>query len=108
LSVALQTFSQTFSMTALVAIGTMSSMIAITSAAELELPRAAAHWPHYRRAACWDCCCLRVRYVRHRQVESTYGTGFDPRNYDQTQPRFYLGHSRTYARYWVEVAWPVQ
>jgi hypothetical protein len=46
--------------------------------------------------------------VRHRQVESTYGTAFDPRNDDQTEPHFYLGRSRTYARYWVEIIPPVQ
>ena len=86
-----QMFGQKFSTTTLVAVGAMLSTIAIASAAELEVPKAAAHWPHYRRAACWDCCCLHVRYVRHRQVESTYGTWFDPRNYDETEPHFYLG-----------------
>jgi hypothetical protein len=32
-------------------------------------------------------------------LESTYGTGFDPRNYDTTEPHHYLGPVR---------AWPVR
>jgi hypothetical protein len=92
-----------------VAIGAMG--VNAASAAELAIPGGAAHWHHYRHyqhVTCWDCCCLHVRYVRHRQVESTYGTGFDPRNYDETEPHFYLGRGRTYARYWVEVVRPVE
>ncbi len=92
--------------TTAIAIGAMGAIA--VSAAELAIPGGAAHWHHHWHVACWDCCCLHVRYVRHRQVESTYGTGYDPRNYDQTEPHFYLGRSRTYARYWVEILPPVQ
>ena len=34
--------------------------------------------------------------------ESTYGLDFDPRNFDQTEPYFYLGRVRTYPQYWVD------
>ena len=29
------------------------------------------------------------------------GTGFDPRNFDTTEPHYYLGRMRAYPRYWV-------
>lgn len=51
---------------------------------------------------CGPCGCLTVRYVYHRSLESTYGTGFDPRNYDQTEPHFYFGRIRAYPRYYVD------
>lgn len=51
--------------------------------------------------ACGPCGCLRVTYVYHRDIRTTYGTGFDPRNFDQTEPYFYPGPVRGYPRYWV-------
>lgn len=59
--------------------------------------------PPARHAACWcgPCGCLHVSYVRHRELRSTYGIGFDPRNYDQTEPHYFLGPMRAYPRYWV-------
>jgi hypothetical protein len=51
---------------------------------------------------CGPCGCLTVRYVYHRILESTYGTGFDPRNYDQTEPHFYFGPVRAFPRYYVD------
>ena len=49
---------------------------------------------------CGGCGCTAVSYVRHRELRSTYGLRFDPRNFDQTAPYHYFGRMRTYARYW--------
>jgi hypothetical protein len=38
-------------------------------------------------------------YVYHRDLRQTYGTGFDPRNYDETEPHYYFGPVRRYVRY---------
>jgi hypothetical protein len=70
------------------------------AAADLRVPPrvAGAHvWPR-----CGPCGCLQVRYVYHRTLESTYGLSFDPRNYDQTEPHYYLGRVRAYPRYFVD------
>jgi len=69
-------------------------------AADLAVPRgvARAHVGPY----CGPCGCLRVTYVRHRSVETTYGLSYDPRNYDQTEPHHYLGPVRSYPQYSVE------
>lgn len=67
------------------------------TAADLPIPNhrnAAAHW-------CGPCGCLHVTYEHHRELRSTYGIGFDPRNYDQTEPHYYFGPMRAYPRYWV-------
>jgi len=76
-------------------------------AAEL-VPPAAAH-VRYPYAGAWygPCGCLHVSYVFHRELRSTYGLSFDPRNFDQTQPHYYFGGIRAYPRYWVDVG-PVQ
>jgi hypothetical protein len=67
------------------------------NAADLPVP------VHARQAARWcgSCGCLHVSYVHHRELRSTYGVGFDPRNYDQTEPHYYFGPMRAYPRYWV-------
>ena len=49
---------------------------------------------------CGRCGCLQVSHVRHRELRSTYGTAFDPRNFDTTEPHYYFGPVRTYPRYW--------
>jgi hypothetical protein len=73
-------------------------------AAELSVP----HYPHRVHAAnCGPCGCLRVFWQRHRDIRATYGLNFDPRNYDQTEPHFYLGPVRGYPRYVVEGVGPV-
>jgi hypothetical protein len=76
-------------------------------AAELQ-PPAVAH-VRYRHAAprCGACGCLHVSYVYHRELRSTYGTGFDPRNFDQTEPYYYFGRIQAYPRCWVD-AEPMQ
>jgi hypothetical protein len=76
-------------------------------AAEL-LPPAVAHVRHQHTAAWYGPCgCLHVSYVFHRELRSTYGLSFDPRNFDQTEPYYHFGRLRAYPRYWVE-AEPVQ
>jgi hypothetical protein len=55
-----------------------------------------------QQAWCGPCGCLRVDFDHHRELRSTYGTGFDPRNYDETQPHYYFGAMRAYPRYSVE------
>jgi hypothetical protein len=68
------------------------------TAADLPVPvRQAAHW-------CGPCGCLHVSHVHHRELKSTYGAGFDPRSYDQTEPRYYFGPMHAYPRYWVAAA----
>jgi hypothetical protein len=69
-------------------------------AAELEVPRGVAH--AYVGPYCGPCGCLQVTYVRHRVIETTYGTGFDPRNYDETEPHYYLGRVHRFPRYFVD------
>jgi hypothetical protein len=55
------------------------------------------------QAECGPCGCVHVTYDYHRQLESTYGLGFDPRNFDQTEPYYYFGPVRAYPRYWCDV-----
>lgn len=71
-------------------------------AAELRAPRVIVHPQHLSH--CGPCGCLGVAYVYHRELRSTYGLGFDPRNYDTTQPHYYFGPIRAYRRYFVEGA----
>jgi hypothetical protein len=53
----------------------------------------------YQAADCGPCGCLHVTYDYHREVLTTYGLGFDPRNYDTTQPHYFLGATRAYPHY---------
>ena len=56
-----------------------------------------------RPAYCGPCGCLQVTYVYHPALLSTYGTDFDPRNYDTTQPHYYFSRSlHAYPRYSVD------
>jgi hypothetical protein len=55
---------------------------------------------------CGPCGCLHVGHAYHRELRSTYGLNFDPRNFDQTQPYYFLGPVRAYSRYWCDaVGW---
>jgi hypothetical protein len=91
------------------AVTTAAVAAAPVSAVAAELvPPAVAHVRHqYTGAWYGPCGCLRVSYVFHRELRSTYGLGFDPRNFDQTQPYYYFGALRAYPRYWVDIG-PVQ
>ncbi|SRR6266851_1846503 len=51
---------------------------------------------------CGPCGCLRVSYDHHRELRMTYGTGYDPRNFDTTEPYYYFGRVRAYPQFWVE------
>ena len=53
---------------------------------------------------CGPCGCVRVTYDYHRELRSTYGLAFDPRNFDQTQPYYYFGPDRAWPRYWCDHA----
>lgn len=50
---------------------------------------------------CGPCGCLTITYVHHRELRSTYGIGFDPRNFDETEPHYYFGAMRAFPRYYV-------
>ncbi len=78
--------------------------VPIAAAAELQSPARVVHMRHHHdHRVCWcgACGCLNVRYVHHRELRSTYGVGFDPRNFDQTEPHYYFGPVQAYPRYWV-------
>jgi hypothetical protein len=51
---------------------------------------------------CGPCGCLQVTYVYHPELRTTYGTGFDPRNYDTQEPHYYLGPVRAYPHFFVD------
>jgi hypothetical protein len=61
---------------------------------------------HYGTRSCGCCGCLHESYVRHRELRTTYGIRFDPRNYDTQEPHYYFGPVRTYPRYWVSAGPP--
>jgi hypothetical protein len=69
-------------------------------AADLGVP---ASGPRIEAAECGPCGCLHVTYDYHRELRSTYGIAFDPRNFDETQPYYYFGPVRAYPRYWCDV-----
>jgi hypothetical protein len=71
-------------------------------AAELGVPTAEAPAAVEPAQNCGPCGCLQVTYVYHAQIQSTYGLGFDPRNYDTTEPHFYLGPVKPYPHYFVD------
>jgi hypothetical protein len=68
-------------------------------ATDLPVPEGIAQAPVAAPADCGPCGCLQVTYDYHRELRSTYGIGFDPRNYDQTQPHYYFGPNRAWPRY---------
>jgi hypothetical protein len=72
-------------------------------AADLSMPRAEAAEAS-AEPPCGPCGCLTVTYVRHRELRSTYGAGFDPRNFDTAEPQFYFGPMKEYPRYYVDGA----
>jgi hypothetical protein len=69
------------------------------NAADLAAPTAHAAKNRVVRRSCGVCGCLRVVYSYHRRLWFTYGLGFDPRNYDMTEPHFHLGRVRAYPQY---------
>jgi hypothetical protein len=79
------------------AAGVMASVPAI--AADLAVP---ARVSAEQVAPCGRCGCLHVTWEHHRVLESTYGLDYDPRNFDQTEPYYYLGRVKAYPQFWVE------
>jgi hypothetical protein len=75
----------------------IAAMASSVQAADLPIPPSARHAARW----CGPCGCLHRTFVYHRELRTTYGIGFDPRNYDTTEPRYYFGPVRAYPRYWV-------
>ena len=75
---------------------------AVSAAADLQVVGPAQHATRW----CGCCGCLQASHVRHRELRTTYGTGFDPRNYDTQEPHYYFGPMRSYPRYWVSAGPP--
>ena len=88
-------------------VATAGVLVGATFAGAAEL--LAAPVRHHAAAGgywCGPCGCLHVSYAYHRELRSTYGLNFDPRNFDQTQPYYFLGPVRAYPRYWCDaVSW---
>jgi hypothetical protein len=87
-------------------VATTGAPVVPSSAAAAELLALPAVHAHHHGAALWcgPCGCLHVSYAYHSELRSTYGLNFDPRNFDQTQPYYYLGPVRAYPRYWCDAA----
>lgn len=83
---------------------TGASMPGWASAADLSVPPV-RYGAGVRYCGC--CGCLHTNYVYHRELRTTYGIGFDPRNYDTTEPHYYWGPVRAYPRYGVS-GYPLQ
>jgi hypothetical protein len=81
-------------LTAALGITTMPSPAPAADLPVLAPAQHAARW-------CGPCGCLHRTFVYHRELRTTYGIGFDPRNYDMTEPHYYYGPVRAYPRYWV-------
>lgn len=77
---------------------TLSSTLGATELPTPSINYAGSGAPVY----CGRCGCLGVAYTYHPQLRSTYGLSFDPRNYDTTQPHYYLGRMRAYPRYYID------
>jgi hypothetical protein len=88
-----------------VLIAALSTAIAAGAAFPIraaDLPVKSLVHQHQTALSYGPCGCLHRGYAYHRELRSTYDTGFDPRNFDQTEPRYYFGHVRAYPRYWVD------
>jgi hypothetical protein len=68
-------------------------------AASASRPRA----PPLRRPLVWSRWLPSRKLAYRRELRSTYGLNFDPRNFDQTEPHYYFGQVQAYPRYWVSV-----
>ena len=85
------------------AVGTITLTLSSSlSATELPAPSNANYAGIGALVYCGPCGCLRVAYAYHPELRSTYGLSFDPRNYDTTEPRYYLGRVRAYPQYYID------
>jgi hypothetical protein len=92
------------SLLAMVAVVILCNSGLSVSAADRDVPRRVkAERYHPAELSCGCCGCLHVTYDYHRVLHSTYGTHFDPRNYDQTEPHYYFGRVRAYPQYWTDL-----
>jgi hypothetical protein len=82
--------------------GTTLLQVLPIAAADLPIQERETQAPIVGPAQCGPCGCLSVSYVYHPGLESTYGIGFDPRNYDTTEPHYYWGARRAYPQYYVD------
>lgn len=82
--------------------GMAVAALAVVSTPAVAADMAVKAAPSVAAEQCGYCGCLHVSYDYHREVESTYGLNFDPRNFDQTEPYFYLGRVRAYPHYWAD------
>jgi hypothetical protein len=57
---------------------------------------------HVAPARCGPCGCLERTSVYHPDLQSTYGLLYDPRNFDTTEPYYYLGPVRRHLRFYVD------
>lgn len=85
-----------------IAAATVIALADPVAAADLPLPESAAQAQNTAPAECGPCGCVTVTYDYHRELRSTYGAGFDPRNTDETQPHYYFGPPRAFPRYFVD------
>jgi hypothetical protein len=92
-------------MLALVVTFMVAGAMGSAAAADLSSEKQHARARPDQYTACGPCGCLQVGYVLHRELRSTYGAGFDPRNFDQTEPYYYFGRMRSYPRY-LPPEWP--
>ncbi len=72
------------------------------SATELPTPSHMHYAAFSRPVYCGPCGCLSISYTYHPELRSTYGLGFDPRNYDTTQPHYYFGGMRAFPQYYID------
>lgn len=83
-----------------------AAVLALAGLTATRLAATAADLPnphhHNLTIGCGPCGCLHVSYLYHRELQSTYGLNFDPRDFDRTEPYYYLGRLRAYPRYWVD------
>jgi hypothetical protein len=86
-------------------LATLAGLIAFFPSAPsraADLPMRESAGPAVAPADCGPCGCLQVSFDYHRELRSTYGIGFDPRNYDESQPHYYFGPNRAWPRYYVD------
>jgi hypothetical protein len=81
----------------------VEAMCALTWSAQVQAADAALRREAVRSSVvkhCEDICgCWYTTYVHHRALLATYGAGFDPSNYDFTEPHYFFGRERAYPRY---------
>ena len=91
-----------YSQLTLVAVVGVMALACPLQAADLSVPSGVGNAQIQGSTDCGPCGCLSVVFDYHRELQSTYGLDYDPRNYDTTEPHFYLGPMRAYPRYLID------